>query len=283
MSLIEIEAIIHHSLQHAVSKACVLCHHPGAPDQALVAFIIPKDPECKRAALVQELRGHLRPCEYPDVWLLPGADFPRLVNGKVDRQRLLTEYEKEKEQRHRRREREECALKRTMERADADLVKGTPSMETTSILVTVISEVTGTPCQDIVDNLHSSFYILGGNSLNSVAVVVRLWQFGLHIEIGDFISAGSLQSIVDLLKPVPVTPTKRSVRVRQGQVHQLTASAPFQCHPIQAEHREVVTSILAKGFAEKGDLEKYTGASYEDYQQYIDSIWESAILNNELW
>jgi len=45
-------------------------------------------------------------------------------------------------------------------------------------LTSVISEVTGTATQDICENLENSFYNVGGSSLNSVVVIVKLREAG---------------------------------------------------------------------------------------------------------
>lgn len=86
------------ALTALVDKAIVLCYRPGEIDQALVAFVVvatstataPADDPIG-IAIETALRDRLAEYMIPQVFVMD--TLPLLVNGKVDRQALLTTYE----------------------------------------------------------------------------------------------------------------------------------------------------------------------------------------------
>lgn len=94
VDLSEIETAVNESA--LVKKGVVLCYHPGKPDQAVIAFVVPEnDGTAERISFSLEMK--LLPYQIPKVRTV--HEIPVLVNGKVDRQRLLGEYQDE--QKHR--------------------------------------------------------------------------------------------------------------------------------------------------------------------------------------
>ena len=90
VDLSEIEAVVNESV--LVKKGVVLCYHPGKPDQAIIAFVVPEDDGIAEK-IAFSLRMKLLPYQMPIVRTI--QDIPILVNGKVDRQRLLGGYQNE--------------------------------------------------------------------------------------------------------------------------------------------------------------------------------------------
>lgn len=63
------------------------------------------------------------------------------------------------------------------------------------VLFETIGEVIGRSVRTTLA-LHSNFYELGGNSLNSIFTVSQLRAKGYSIDISDFISAKNLQEVL---------------------------------------------------------------------------------------
>jgi len=75
-----------------ISRVKVLVYHAGQDDQAIVAFVVPTgENSFDRISALAESR--LRDYERPLIKIID--DIPLLVNGKVDRQRLLQMYEQD--------------------------------------------------------------------------------------------------------------------------------------------------------------------------------------------
>lgn len=74
-----------------VDKAVVLCYKPGEINQALLAFVVCKDSLASESQIESILRDKLTSYMVPQVILLD--TIPYLINGKVDRQTLLKNYE----------------------------------------------------------------------------------------------------------------------------------------------------------------------------------------------
>jgi acyl-coenzyme A synthetase/AMP-(fatty) acid ligase len=80
------------NLLNYVEKSVILVYHSGHVDQALVAFILLKNRDEKTSIQVEnDLKTKLAEYMMPQVILV--EHFSYLVNGKVDRQKLLKLYE----------------------------------------------------------------------------------------------------------------------------------------------------------------------------------------------
>lgn len=71
-------------------------------------------------------------------------------------------------------------------------------MEKAKILFETVGEVIGRSTRTTI-SLQSSFYELGGNSLNSIYTVAKLRDRGYAIEITNFIMAKSLKETMDYM------------------------------------------------------------------------------------
>jgi acyl carrier protein len=69
-------------------------------------------------------------------------------------------------------------------------------IETAKAVIATIAQVTGTSMEVVAENLENSFYNIGGSSLNSVVVIVKLREMKYHISIQDFISAKAIKHII---------------------------------------------------------------------------------------
>lgn len=65
------------------------------------------------------------------------------------------------------------------------------------LLVKTISEVTGASIVDLSENLNNSFFNMGGSSLNSIVVIMKLREQKCLISIPDFVSANTIRDIIE--------------------------------------------------------------------------------------
>lgn len=123
----------------------------------------------------------LREYERPIIRLL--NEIPLLVNGKTDRQRLLKMFEAEI---------------RNGEEFDnwESLALPPEKLDLAKVLLQTISQVTGTSLQTIAENFDDSFFNVGGTSLNTVVVIVKLREQNYYISIPEFTSARSIREIL---------------------------------------------------------------------------------------
>lgn len=170
----------------AVEKGVVLCYHAGEVDQALLAFVKLRasSSAVNEMQLESQLQDRLANYMMPQVILVD--EIPLLVNGKVDRQSLLRLYE-------------------TANNNDGDTsivldydYSGVPpsQMKAARDLFETVGGVIGRSTRATL-SLHSNFYELGGNSLNSIYTVSLLREKGYSIGISKFIVAKNLGEILE--------------------------------------------------------------------------------------
>ncbi|ODM90538.1 Mycosubtilin synthase subunit C [Orchesella cincta] len=249
VDLSEIELVI--SGLESVSKVKVLCHHPGQPDQAVVAYIVPTSQQTTADQLKLEVGKYLREYERPVIRLLD--EIPLLVNGKTDRQRLLKMFAAEQANRE---EFDDWSSLAILEE----------KLPIAKNLFKIISSVTGSSVQTIVENLDDSFFNIGGTSLNTVVVIVKLREIGYYISIPDFTSAQTMREILMRISPVESEPSKQNKRKQEYSVTLLTE-----------KDKEEVVHIISYSFSRKGDLEAYVNVSYNDFANLIKSIWDEIL------
>lgn len=123
----------------------------------------------------------LREYERPIIRLL--NEIPLLVNGKTDRQRLLKMFEAE--------------IRNGDEFDNWESLALPPEkLDLAKVLLQTISQVTGTSLQTIAENFDDSFFNVGGTSLNTVVVIVKLREQNYYISIPEFTSARSIREIL---------------------------------------------------------------------------------------
>lgn len=60
-----------------------------------------------------------------------------------------------------------------------------------------MAEITGTAVETIAENLNNSYYNVGGSSLNSIQVIVKLRERKCYVTIPDFLNSRTIRDIVD--------------------------------------------------------------------------------------
>lgn len=69
--------------------------------------------------------------------------------------------------------------------------------EIAKVVITTMSEITGTDAETLVENLDNSFFNVGGSSLNSIQVIVKLRERKCYIKIPEFVGAKTIREIID--------------------------------------------------------------------------------------
>lgn len=166
---------------HLISKVVVLCYKPGDEDQVILAYVVPSESNVTLERLEPMIAKRLRDYERPLIKFID--KIPLLVNGKTDRQRLLKMHEKQ--------------LLNQEEFTDFQSLDLPPErLDAAKVLLKIMSEVTGTSMETLAENFDNSFYNVGGTSLNSVVVVIKLRQHNLFISVGEFANSKDIRHVL---------------------------------------------------------------------------------------
>ncbi|KAL1137996.1 hypothetical protein AAG570_009691, partial [Ranatra chinensis] len=186
--------------------------------------------------------------------------FPLLINGKVDRQSLLRAYEE------------------MFSNISGQMVFDysgihQDKMEAANCLFSTVAEVLGPTAKGKISAL-ANFYDLGGNSLNSVYTVTKLRESGYFIGISDFISAKSLQAVLD--KMTHETEASEVACLSNSNWNQL------KLEMVSEKHKTDIYRIITDSFYEKADLERWIEPPIlkEDYTDLLDKLWEPLVEKN---
>uniref|UniRef100_T1GFF7 AMP-binding enzyme C-terminal domain-containing protein n=1 Tax=Megaselia scalaris TaxID=36166 RepID=T1GFF7_MEGSC len=144
-----------------IQKVVVLCHHQGEIDQAVLAFVNLNDGQnISTNKILDHLETKLQAYMIPQIIIID--KFPLLVNGKVDRQRLLNSS---------------VTINNNNEGdfvADLDF-SGVPDhykQMCTDLYEVVQCSIGPSAFKSL--SLKSNFYEIGGNSLNSIYTITLL-------------------------------------------------------------------------------------------------------------
>lgn len=182
MDLSEIEKVFHSLAE--IEKTIVLCHHQGEIDQTVFAFVkLNDDQHLTVQEILNHLGSHLQSYMIPQVIVID--TIPLLVNGKVDRQKLLSTF---------------ITNNNNNNEGHLDVeydFSGVPDnyKKICQILFDAVSSSIGGSAFKIL-SLKSNFYEIGGNSLNSIYTITLLRERGYFINISDFIAAKNLGEIL---------------------------------------------------------------------------------------
>ncbi|XP_026670052.1 uncharacterized protein LOC108625792 isoform X2 [Ceratina calcarata] len=255
VDLTEVEKMV--SKAPGVSKVVALCHKPGELSQALIAFVTIADNSSTCELEIKTFLQTMLP-----VYMMPRVvivdDIPLLTNGKIDRQALLKHFE----------------TANTRNEDDHNMVcdyTGVPErdLEKAKVLFPTVASAIGNA--DIV-RIDSNFYELGGNSLNSVHTVMKLWNQGYKISITQFVTAKSLSEIID-----------RMIKIKMDD--KVSDSWDFDEDEIVYEmindsHQADAIKIITEGFCCCGGTCLIPGVTREDYRILMEQLWNPLVEQN---
>lgn len=244
-----------------IDKGMVLCYHAGEIDQALLAFVtITEDAKFHLGLQIETVLSH-KLADYMIPQVIIVESIPLLVNGKIDRQSLLKSYEN------------------TNNNGDSTIVldydfSGVSECQMNIVkdLYETIGQVIGRSTRATL-SLNSNFYQLGGNSLNSIYTVTQLRNKGYFIGITDFITANTLQDILDKISV--------GVAVQEEQQH-LGNQLEMKSIPLTMQHKSEVIELMTTSFYEKADLEQWLKPliRYTDYADLFEATFVHLVEND---
>ncbi|XP_018007267.1 uncharacterized protein LOC108665060 [Hyalella azteca] len=183
-------------------------------------------------------------------------ELPLLVNGKVDRQKLLSDYSN--------------VCQREVPAVDLSVVPE-EDKDVAQDLMTVVGRLLGgtggTTSHRLA--LTDNFFSVGGNSLNAVLVVTALVDLGYKIGLGDFLDCADFLAVVQkmaaLKKGGPATPS-------------CSASCSYTCHLLEPHMQDSVVELIADSFSSKSDMEVAAGIKKEDFYPLLHGIYPDILL-----
>ncbi|EGI63523.1 PREDICTED: N-(5-amino-5-carboxypentanoyl)-L-cysteinyl-D-valine synthase isoform X1 [Acromyrmex echinatior] len=237
-----------------IDKVVVLCHKPGELSQALVAFVtIMNGTNLSSSEIEDFLQRTLPSYMLPQIFIVD--HIPLLTNGKTDRQTLLKKYES-------------SYFNNEDDFSTNCDYSGVPSQDLAKahILFPTIASVIGRSDRVLV-TLHSNFYELGGNSLNSIYTVTKLRDQGYQIGITDFITAKNLADVLNRMKLMSSDeePLKEAIDQK-----------PYVFESLNDCHKEDTIKIITESFYSKADLEQWLipDITRGDYRELMEIMWE---------
>ena len=195
----------------------------------------------------------------PRVTLLPS--LPLLVNGKTDRQALLKMYE----------ESLACAAFTFTEKDFSGHV--TPDFHIQGrIVLESVASVVRDPTRK--PTLADNFFDIGGDSINMVLVIGKILDHGFHISMTDFVTASNLRGVA-----VALTFQEKGEDI-SSIMEQMERTDMFKSVALDPSHKQVVLEMIARSFANKGDLTTLASIGYKTLLDQLDGLWEALLKAN---
>ncbi|XP_059470894.1 beta-alanyl-bioamine nonribosomal peptide synthetase ebony [Neocloeon triangulifer] len=244
-----------------LDKVIVLCYQPGRPEQAVLAFVTMAAGSCMSTQQIEaSLQRSLASYMMPQIIIL--ENFPLLVNGKIDRQLLLRNYEQKQE--------ENGSINVLLDLSSCP----EHHKEAAQALLETVKSVLGGSLKTNVLTLDANFYQMGGNSLNSVFTVTKLRDQGFNIGISDFIAAANLGEVVEKMGP-----RKVALDVEMDKENRFPQ---YTAHMLTPEHKDSVFRMIVESFYQKADIEKWLRPQLQrsDYEMLIQAIWKPVVEKN---
>lgn len=139
------------------------------------------------------------------------------------------------------------------------------NLKTAERVFQIIGESIGSTFRDKI-SVESNFFLIGGNSLNTILCVNRLRKERFEISINDFIKAANVGEILENVEG------RHSVTNR-GSI--ISTEMKFHAEKLNHESKSMCIELLATAFIEKGDLDQYiTGLKLEHFTEYLEPNWE---------
>jgi hypothetical protein len=125
-------------------------------------------------------------------------------------------------------------------------------------------------------SIDSNFYEIGGNSLNSVYVVMQLREKNCFISISDFIGAANLGDILEKIR--------NSKQENKSDLDYLEVMKDLKltCHPLTDQYKDEITEITCTGFYEKSEICKLlkNEMTARDILDFGNDLWVEVIKND---
>lgn len=259
-----------------VEKGVVLCYHAGEIDQALVAFcVVSGDGNFSKyitktgQQIENELKLKLASYMVPQVIVLDS--IPLLVNGKIDRQSLLKMYENTNNNEG------DTEVDLEIDYTGID----EKHMEKAKVLFETVGGAIGRSIRSKISKL-ANFYMLGGNSLNSIYTIAELRKKGFTVSITDFIAAPTLGDVIEKIKAQHEEDVHDDDMMDEAEKTHVHSNLQLVCLPLTMEHKDDAIDIITTSFFEKADLEQYIKDEIlrTDYADILQDIWEILVEKN---
>jgi len=247
INLMEIQNFIKKTCQNSVSDVHVLSIEIPPLAKRIVAYSICQE---KDACEIQ-----LRCKQYLPIYMVPEIicmeKYPlQPQTGKVNRQALKQMYI--------------TRWKNTCEENNISKSQSTTSNSILEAVVTIISEelmIDKSKC-----DLGSSFFSLGGKSLDAVRTVLKLNERGFNISMEAFIASSSISDVIDILEHADDKHLSNSSRIEEKY-----EIVPF----CKSDHQSEAIEILAKSFVEKTLLDQLVGTTVDQWKTMLQKYWDS--------
>ena len=222
-----------------IKEAKVQVARKNEPTQQIVAFNILDGNLTNKSKIISNLNQRLPSFMVPKVCILD--EFPKLVNGKVDRQQLIRNYVESTEDVN-------------IEITDKELADQGLDIQHWDVARTVLKTIRNIVKASKEDHvrLDDNFFEIGGNSINSTMAVSMMKDQGLDIDVEDFVKAKSLRELI----------------LNRKSDH--GSSLKFKLRTLKPEDKEVVANMIAQTYITQ--VSKQTTNYPNQLQTYVDNF-----------
>ena len=271
-----------------IDRVSVLVYKPNEPTQKVLCYFTVKSNQKNETktkmefengftelSLKEKLKVVLPDYMMPNTLVKLNA-MPLLVNGKTDRQKLLSKYED--------------SLKFEFTFSDEELSVGGNinkcDFEKARVLLGAIAKILGFT-ENEKPSVTSNFFDIGGDSLNMVQVIGYCSEVGYDIGMTEFALSSNLGDLVKNLRshsdPTELGFNSDSPMPSVLKLKELKAGScgfGYTSEDMNSMHKDVVVDMISRSFAEKGDLTTLAQMTYNDLFEQVTILWESLLKAN---
>ncbi|CAG7830423.1 unnamed protein product [Allacma fusca] len=241
-----------------VQDCIVMCYHPDRVDQRIIAACVLSQPKVSPFQIGSKLSKALNNFV---VEVFPIEKLPFQANGRIDKQSILKQYQ--------------------AYRNDASRWKllrlPSSKIQAAKEALPPIAKVLNVSVNHLIDHFHSSFYSLGGDSLNTLSTIHQLCQRGYYISVEDFIKSPTLKAIFE--KALTGHDKMKSAKIKfliwQYNSGEDFAGSSFNFETLKFQHgKEDISKMITSAYATKSVLCLCGGVSSIDFKSYLASTWD---------
>jgi acyl-coenzyme A synthetase/AMP-(fatty) acid ligase/aryl carrier-like protein len=243
VSLPEIERLM--MMVREVEKTMVLLRKPTEQNQTILAFVLAKqDTKLDAETLKQHCQNELPEYMVPQIVIL--EEFPlQPQTGKIDRQRILEIYED------------------ILDTVDPAESIDDPLLENA---LRVVASVLGRPRRAI--NATDNFFLIGGNSINAISVIIKLKEAGIHVDTSEFLTADCIEDAISKCSE----PKMENLSIPDLR-------EKYTIRPIQVDDHDDVVRVIANAFVRKDAMTVALGVPSCIFQQHLRKLFPAVLAS----
>ncbi|XP_076330576.1 LOW QUALITY PROTEIN: beta-alanyl-bioamine nonribosomal peptide synthetase ebony-like, partial [Tachypleus tridentatus] len=225
-----------------IKQVVVCCENSQDLDPNILAFFTPKEGHGLEISDIQKTLEQVLP-KFMIPKLYKVDKMPLLVSGKIDKATLKK------------------MIYRKINHVGAESLEVERHVNTNKDIMEIISSILAVG-ESMLD-LNKSFFQNGGSSLTAVETVSKLNEFGYSVDMDEFLTAPSLNSLLQTVDSFQSSESK----LTQLKVQEITNMTNF----------DDVAHIISQSFTKKNPLDFILKTSAEEYIEFLRLLWKDLV------